>query len=44
MQLGAEFSATRAYAIPFGDIVAELTSLYNLPLHNMQLILPELRQ
>lgn len=39
-----EFSTTRAYASPFEDIFAELTSLDNLLLHNMQLILPELRQ
>lgn len=44
MQLGVEFSVTRAYASPLEDMFAELTSLDNLLLHNMQLILPELRQ
>lgn len=36
-----ELSITRVYASPFEDISAELTSLGNLLLHNMQLILPE---
>lgn len=41
MQFGVEFCVTRAYAGPLVYIFAELTSLNNLLLHNVQLILPE---
>lgn len=42
--LGVEFPVTRAYASPFEDIFADVASLDNFLLNNMQLILPKFRQ
>lgn len=41
---GVEFPVTRAYASPFEDIFADVTSLDNFLLNNMQLILTKFRQ
>lgn len=38
VNLGVEFPVTRAYASPFEDIFAEVTSLDHFLLHDMQLI------
>lgn len=44
VNLGVEFPVTRAYASPFEDIFADVTSLDNFLLNNVQLILPKFRQ
>lgn len=43
VNLEVEFPVTRVHASPFEDIFAEVTSLDNFLLHNMQLISSEIR-